>query len=337
MRAPNFLSNSHLNTILPVYLSKDIKPHYVRERLTTPDSDFLDLDWVNKEVTNFPTVILFHGTEGSSRSHYALRIMYYLEQIGWRGVFPHFRGCSEEINHNLRFYHAGDTEDVSLIINTIKERTNSSLFALGVSMGGNILLKYLGETQNNSKIDKAVAISTPFDLYETAKVMHHGFNKHVYVKHFLNTLLPKMKEYSQRFEDFTYVNHKVDTFDEFNNLYLCQVTDFTDAMDYYQRSSCKQYLKYITTPTMILQAHNDPMIPVSSWPKRCELSPYIRFVGTKTGGHAGFVTMNRNSKEALMKFPKFLVDYLKQQKKPNKPPIQFKNSSSNTEYNEKYA
>ena len=312
MKIPNFLSNSHLNTILPIYLTQDIEPDYVRERLNTPDGDFIDLDWVNKYVNDMPTVILFHGTEGSSRSHYAKRIMYYLEQIGWRGVVAHFRGCSEQINLNLRFYHAGDTEDVAWIIERLRERTPCQLYACGVSLGGNMLLKYLGEHSGHILIDNAFAISVPFDLVECAEALNNGFNKHVYVKHFLNTLLPKMKEYSKRFEDFKYSDRKIETLDAFNDIYLCQVTNFENTEDYYKKSSCKQFLKNITTPTMILQAKNDPMIPISCWPTRAELSPYIKFVRTKTGGHAGFITMHRNYKEALLKLPKFIVEYFNQ-------------------------
>lgn len=319
MKTPKFLQNSHFNTILPVYLTQDIEPNYTRERIKTPDGDFIDCDWVNFDIIDAPTVILFHGTEGSSRSHYAKRIMYYLELIGWRGVVPHFRGCSEEINMQLKFYHAGETEDVAWIINKIKSRTPDKLFTMGVSIGGNILLKYLGETKDNSNINGAIAISTPFDLKLTAKTMQDGFNKHVYTKHFLKSLLPKMKIYAERFDNFTYIDKKIETLDEFNNLYLCQVTNFKDTIDYYQKTSCKQFLKYIKTPTMILQAKNDPIIPVCSWPTKQELSSYIKFVGTKTGGHAGFVTMNKNYKEALLKLPKFLVDYLCQVSKLTHP------------------
>lgn len=312
MKTPNFLSNAHLNTILPIYLTQDMEPNYQRERVNMPDGDFIDFDWINKGVEDKPTVILFHGTEGNSKSHYAKRIMFYLENIGWRGVVPHFRGCSEEINRNLRFYHAGDTEDLSWIVKHIRARTSTELYACGVSIGGNILLKYLGESADNSLIDSAIAISTPFDLRECANALNNGFNKHVYVKHFLNTLLPKMKQYATRFDNFTYIERKIDTLDEFNDLYLCQVENFKDSDDYYNQSSCKQFLKYITTPTMILQAKNDPMIPISSWPTKEELSPFTRFVATKTGGHAGFVTLHRNYKEALLKLPKFIVDYFNQ-------------------------
>lgn len=311
MKPADLLLNSHFNTILPIYLTGDIQPNYARKRIETPDRDFIDCDWVNFDRIDQPLVILFHGTEGSSKSHYAKRIMYYLEQIGWRGVVPHFRGCSEEINLRLRFYHAGETEDVASIIKNLSQLSSAPIFAIGVSIGGNILLKYLGESKANSGLNAAIAVSTPFDLKLSAEAMANGVNKHIYAKYFLKSLLPKMQQYASRFDNFIYINKKIDTLDEFNNLYLCQVTNFTDTLDYYQKSSCKQFLKYIETPTMILQARNDPLVPVASWPTKDELSKQIRFISTRSGGHAGFITTNSNRKGALLKLPRFLVDYFK--------------------------
>lgn len=314
MKAPkvniNILGNSHLNTIAPIYLTQNLEPQYVRERLETPDNDFIDLDWVNKDVINAPTLVLFHGTEGSSKSHYAKRIMTYLEQIGWRGVVPHFRGCSEELNRKPRFYHAGDTEDMAWILQQLRLRTSNKLFASGVSLGGNALLKHLGECPNNP-VDAAFAISVPFDLLSCIDNLDRNmFNKHIYVKHFLSSLLPKMKEYARQFGGVEYVNRKIETLDEFNNTYICQLFDFKNAYEYYEKSSCGPFLKHIAKPTLILQAENDPMIPISSWPTKDEMSDNIRFVGTKTGGHAGFLPITRNYKEALLKLPKFIVEYL---------------------------
>lgn len=304
--------NSHLHTVLPIYLTQNINPNYIRERLDTPDGDFIDLDWVNKDNVATPTLILFHGIEGNSKSHYAKRIMYYLEQIGWRGVVAHFRGCSEELNRKMQIYHAGDTRDARWLIEQISLRTPNELFAIGVSLGGNMLLKLLGE-QSQNELCAAVAISTPFDLAYTTNIMDHGINKYIYAKAFLNTLLPKMQAYATRFHNFKYfLNHRVETIDEFSQIYLCQVYDFKDANEYYQTASCKQYLKNITTPTMILQAENDPLIPVDSWPTKDDLNNYIKFVTTKSGGHVGFITPHPNYKKALLKMPKFVTDYLLQ-------------------------
>jgi predicted alpha/beta-fold hydrolase len=308
----SILGNSHLNTIIPIYLTQNIKPEYTRERLITPDNDFIDLDWINKDNIDKPILVLFHGTEGNSKSHYARRIMFYLEQMGWRGVVPHFRGCSEELNVQPRFYHAGDFADMVWVLEKIKKSTHREIFAAGVSLGGNALLKFLGENPEQDLITAAMAISVPFDLNETIKVLDQGFNKHVYVKSFLQTLLPKMKEYAKQFGNIEIADHKIDTLDEFNNTYLCQFYGFKDAKDYYTQTSCRRFLKNISIPTLILQAENDPMIPVSAWPNKSELSNSIRFVSTKTGGHAGFINLSTNYKDALLKMPKFMLQYFNQ-------------------------
>lgn len=309
----SLLSNSHLNTILPIYLTQGLpQPNYTRERLITPDNDFIDLDWINKDMINSPIVVLFHGTEGNSKSHYAKRIMYYLEQIGWRGVVPHFRGCSEEINTQPKFYHAGDTTDMVWILEQIKSSTNREIFTIGVSLGGNALLKFLGDNPTQDLVTAAMAISVPFNLTESIKVLDQGFNKHVYVKNFLSTLLPKMEEYAKQFDNVNIADHKIDTLDEFNNTYICQFYGFKDSHDYYQQTSCLPHLINIITPTMILQAENDPMIPVSTWPTKEQLSKSTKFVATKTGGHAGFINLSTNYKEAVLRLPKFILQYFDQ-------------------------
>ena len=308
----SILDNSHVNTIIPIYLSQGLKPNYIRERLITPDNDFIDLDWINKDKLDSPIVVLFHGTEGNSKSHYAKRIMCYLEEVGWRGVVPHFRGCSEELNVQPKFYHAGDTSDMTWVLEQINQQTHKEIFAVGVSLGGNALLKFLGENPQQKIINAAMAISVPFDLNETVRVLDQGFNKHVYVKNFLQTLLPKMKEYAKQFANIDYAEHKIDTLDEFNNTYICQFYGFKDTDDYYRQTSCRNYLKYIETPTLILQSENDPMIPISAWPNKAELSKSIRFVATKTGGHAGFINLTTNYKEAILKLPKFMLQYFNQ-------------------------
>jgi predicted alpha/beta-fold hydrolase len=307
-RLSAILANKHIDTILPIYLTQSLEPKYSRERIDTPDGDFIDLDWVNKNISTEPTVILFHGFEGSSRSQYVKRVMYYLEEIGWRGVVAHYRGCSGELNRLPTFYHAGQTEDIKFIINEIKIRTDKEIYAVGFSLGGNGLLKYLGENPD-SGLNAAFAMSVPFDLKTCIDSMDQGFNKYVYVKNFLTTLLPKMKEYTAKVENFKHSNRKIDTLREFNDLYICQFFDFKSSEDYYQRSSCIPFLRYIQTPTMILQSENDPLVPVTTWPHKDQLSPFIRFIPSKTGGHVGFIELSNNLKDSLLKLPKFMIEY----------------------------
>lgn len=311
---PKLLNNSHLNTILPVYLGQSIKTNYTRERITTTDNDFIDFDWVNKDLTDAPTIVLFHGTEGNSQSHYAKRIMAYLEREGIRGVVPHFRGCSGELNRRPRFYHAGDTPDMVWMLEQVKKTTTQPIFAAGVSLGGNTLLKFLGEEPDQKLIKAAIAISVPYDLTKCIPALDNGLvNKHIYVKHFLNTLIPKVEQYVEAFNlPIIDPNKKINTLDEFNNTYTCQFFNFKDAEDYYRKTSCIHYLKNIKTPTLILQARNDPMIPVESWPDKSMLSPAIRFVATNTGGHAGFIQESTNFEEAMFRLPKFMLQFYKQ-------------------------
>lgn len=305
-----FLNNSHISTIIPFYITSSIfSPNYHRQRLYTPDNDFIDLDWVNPGVTDKPTVILFHGIEGNSSSHYARRIMYHLEQIGWRGVVSHYRGCSGEINLSMRFYHAGETDDFKFVIDTVKKITPNQLFAAGVSLGGNTLLKYLGENNGkDAKLAAAIAISVPFDLYKTSQVLDQGLNKHLYTRYFLDSLLPKMREYTEMFPELTYFKD-VNTWQDFNNKYVTQMFAFKDALDYYEKASSIFYLSKITTPTMIIQSANDPMIPKESWPDKLILPPAIRFLGLRHGGHAGFMGNDSNLSRSLLKLPHIMVHY----------------------------
>ncbi len=309
----HLLDNSHLNTIIPIYITQKINPKYVRERLNTLDNDFIDIDWVNKEVIDKPTIVLFHGAEGNSKSHYARRLMYYVESIGWRGVVVHFRSCSEELNLTPRFYHAGETTDLYWVLESLKKRTPKEMFVAGVSLGGNALLKLLGEYEDISKLVKAaIAISVPFDLNICTQTLDQGLNKLLYAKSFLSTLIPKMQEYAKKFKDFVSLDYQIETLAEFNELYICPAFDFKDSMEYYTKSSCIEYLSKINTPTMIIQAENDPMIPRSVWPKKNQLSKAIKFVSTKSGGHAGFIAQTKDLKEALMKLPRVMVEFYSQ-------------------------
>ena len=303
-------NNGHWQTIFPIYLTNYlININYQRERIYTPDNDFIDLDWINKDKSQ-PTLVLFHGMEGNSQSHYAKRIMLYLESIGWRGVVAHARGCSGELNKTLSSYHAGFTDDIKLVIDHLK-KTNPELplFAAGVSLGGNALLKFLGENNSNaSKLTAAIAISVPFNLETTSATFDSGFNKHVYTPYFLNSLLPKMKRYAEKFPEFK-LNPNVKTMEDFNQEYITQMFNFKDSLEYYRETSSIYYLKNIHIPTMIIQAENDPMIPPSAWPAKENLSTNIRFIRLASGGHAGFVGKNRNFKKALLKLPEIMLQY----------------------------
>ncbi len=310
-RLQSLSNNGHWQTIWPRYLTNRLlNLDYQRQRIYTPDGDFIDLDWVNPGVIDKPTVILFHGMEGNSQSHYARRIMYHLQTIGWRGCVAHARGCSGELNATLSSYHAGLTSDIQLVVETVKKITPSQLFIVGISLGGNAMLKFLGENNPTSKmVNAACAISVPFDLELTSKHMNNGLSKRLYTPYFMKSLLPKMKSYAEKFPQNFSLHPEVKTMHEFNELYITQMYSFKNAMEYYAQSSSINFLKNITIPTLLIQAINDPMIPISSLPKQKQLSPTIRFVKLNSGGHAGFVSNNRNLKKALLKLPQIMVQY----------------------------
>jgi len=303
------IDNSHWQTIMPLILTNQlIKVEYFRQRIYTPDNDFIDLDWINQDITDKPTVILFPGMEGNSDSHYAKRLMYYLKQIGWRGVVAHARGCSGELNQTFSFYHGGYTSDMAFIIDVVKKVTPNKLFACGVSLSGNIILKLLGEASRSiENLSAIIAISVPFDLMAASLKIDSGLNRRLYVPYFLKTLLPKMEKYAQLFPELEI--QKVSTLDEFNDKYITQMYKFRDAMEYYQKSSSKFFLDKITKPTLIIQSENDPMIPVESWPDKRLLPPNIKMFGLNYGGHAGFVGNDEDLVQALLKLPRIMVKY----------------------------
>src|SRR5512134_2957192 len=197
-RAPWWLPGGHAQTVYAALAVPRPRVAYRRERWDTPDGDFIDLDWVDSEKRGLspvlPLVVLFHGLEGSSRSHYALALMAEVARRGWRGVVVHFRGCGGEPNRLPRAYHSGDSAEVDWILRRLRPR-NPRLYAVGVSLGGNALLKWLGETGASAAevIERAAAVSAPVDLMAAGAVLDRGFNL-FYVRHFLVTMKRKALE-----------------------------------------------------------------------------------------------------------------------------------------------
>lgn len=305
-------NNGHWQTIFPLYITNIFvkKVDYFRERIITPDDDFLDLDWINYNLTEVPTIILSPGLEGSSDSHYAKRIMSYIESIGWRGVVVHARGCSGELNKTLSFYHGGWTADLKYCLEYVAEKSSGNLFVAGVSLGGNALLKLLAEDKNIKNIVKAaIAISVPFDLSSSSHAIDKGINKFLYLPYFLKSLLPKMKQYSINHTALIY-DEGVDTMHKFNEHYITQFGGFKNVEEYYNTSSSIYHLENVDTPTLIIQARNDPMICNSTWPKVIN-NPKIILKSLKSGGHAGFLSIEFNIKKSLFELPKEMIKYYK--------------------------
>jgi len=296
-RAPGWLPGGHAQTIYPLL----IKPQplaYRRERWDTPDGDFIDLDWNDsaREPDRAPTplVVLFHGLEGSSNSHYALSLMGALKAIGWGGVVVHFRGCSGEANRLPRAYHSGDSAEVDWILRRLKrEQTDRPLYAMGVSLGGNVLLKWLGEcgSSANTLLDAAAAVSAPLDLSVCGYALGRGLNR-IYTQYFLQTLKPGAAARLKRFPELFDGSRlgRVNSVYEFDDLVTGPLHGFAGADDYWQRSSCKPWLSEIRVPTLVLNARNDPFLPAQALPTPDQVTASVRLEFPQQGGHVGFVS-----------------------------------------------
>jgi hypothetical protein len=295
-RAPPWLVGSHAQTIYPA-LFKGTSLPLRRQRLETLDGDFIDLDWLDAPESHAgapPLVVLFHGLEGDSSSHYARALMRYLKAIGWTGVVPHFRGCSGEPNRLPRAYHSGDYVEIGWMLSAIHaQRPSTVLYAVGVSLGGSALLNWLGREGDRagSLVKSAAAVSAPLDLTSAGEAIGKGFNR-VYARHFLQTLKPKALEMARRFPgtlDEASIR-RADSMYVFDDVVTAPLHGFDGVDDYWTRASSKPWLRSITVPTLVLNARNDPFIPAASLPTNAEVSESVTLEQPEDGGHAGFAS-----------------------------------------------
>ncbi|THF55599.1 hydrolase [Pseudothauera rhizosphaerae] len=293
-RSPAWLPGGHAQTIWPLARKGNL-PALRRERWTTPDGDFIDLDWLDEPAApSRPLVALFHGLEGSSRSHYARALLRAVAARGWRGVVPHFRGCSGEPNRLARAYHSGDSDEINWILRRLAPLAGSApLFAAGVSLGGNALLKWLGERGEEAArlVASAAAVCPPLDLTISGHALGHGFNR-LYSAHFLATLRAKALAKHARHPglfDAGRVRRARNLY-EFDDAYTGPVHGFDGAADYWRRASSKPWLPAIRVPTLLLNAANDPFVPPAALPQPGELSAAVRFECPPQGGHVGFLS-----------------------------------------------
>ncbi len=261
----------------------------LRERLELPDGDFIDLDWTHG--ADGPIVIILHGLEGSSHSPYARGLLKALQQEGFRGVVMHFRGCSGTPNRLPCSYHSGDTGDLAFLVATLHRREpHTSLTAVGYSLGGNVLLKWLGETGTAARLEAAVAVSVPFLLADAADRMSRGFSR-VYQWR----LLASMRRAIRRKLALMPLGIKTSKLSSLRNFRLfdehvtAPLHGFTGAEHYYACASSRQYLKHIAVDTLVLHARDDPFMTEAVIPSKDELSPKVTLELYGFGGHAGFI------------------------------------------------
>lgn len=292
-RAPLWLPGAHLQTIVPARLLPLPRVEYRRERWETPDGDFIDVDFALPEPQSAaaPVVVLFHGLEGCSQSHYARAVMRAAADRGWRGIVPHFRGCSGEPNRLPRAYHSGDSEEGDWILRRLHARfPGAPLYAVGISLGGNMLAKWLGERGTAAGfVAAAASVGSPLDLAAGGAALGRGFNV-LYTRMFLATLRCKALAKIERFPGVASAEAVRESRNlyEFDNAYTAPVHGFRDTDDYWSRASAKPLLGGVAVPHLVLNARNDPFVPAESLPRPQEVSRFVLLEQPAQGGHIGF-------------------------------------------------
>lgn len=318
-----WLKNPHLQTMYPALVRKPKALHRHRERVFTPDDDFIDLDWYGENRSMI--VILMHGLSGSSQSGYILGLQQALLVQGFSSVAMNFRGCSGEPNCLARCYHSGETEDIHFIYQVLQKRyPQASFAAVGFSLGGNVLLKWLGEQGQAVELFAAVAVSVPLLLNECATKLDKGFSK-VYRRYLLDELKRYIfikRNYLQA-NDFKVEAEKlvrlgdlsdIKSFWQYDDRVVAKLHGFSDANDYYRRSSSRQFLRKIEVPCLVIQAEDDPFMTASVLPGDDELAPQVKLEIYRNGGHVGFVAECNFFKTRFwldQRIPAFLLEQAK--------------------------
>jgi len=287
-----WLPGPHLQTLFPSLFRRRRPPSLTRERLELPDGDFLDLEWTDRTAGD--VVLILHGLEGSLESHYTGGMLGALAQAGYNACLMYLRGCSGEPNRLPYSYHSGKTDDLGFVVRAIQDRLpGKPLAVIGYSLGGNILLKWLGEQGKAAQVTTAVAISVPFDLNQAALRLEHGLSR-IYQHHLVNKLRAsaRRKARAHRLPWPAERLNELRTFRRFDNEITAPLNGFRDVDDYYTRSSSRQYLRSIQAPTLIIQARDDPFLPAPALPQDDDLSPAVTLELSRRGGHVGFVSGN---------------------------------------------
>ena len=292
-RPPWGLANGHLQTILPVLFRRVVPITRERERIETPDGDFLDLDW-NRAHRSDSLVIITHGLEGNSTNASVQGMASAFHHAGWDSLAWNLRGCSGEMNRLLRTYHSGAWEDLQCVIeHAAGEYQHIAL--VGFSIGGNLTLKYLGDRGSviHPVIKGAVAFSVPCDLASSALVLESRVNS-IYMNHFMRDLRRKIREKAATFPKGISMEglDQIRTFREFDGTYTAPLNGFLSAEDYWARASSKPSLVGITVPTLLVNALNDPFLGAECFPREeAEANPHLFLELPESGGHLGFITL----------------------------------------------
>jgi len=290
-----------LQTIWPALYARRVlgpPPEYRRARWTTPDADFIDVDWLEDDIA--PThladartlIVLFHGLEGSSASHYAQAFADFAREHQMAFAVPHFRGCSGELNLGPRAYHSGDHAEVGWVLQRFRTEHTGPIVAVGVSLGGNALLRWAQEmgASAGAVVSAVAAVSSPIDLAAGGHAIGRGFNRLVYTRMFLSSMKPKalrkLDQHPGLFSRDAMLQAK-DLY-AFDNIFTAPVHGFKNTEDYWRRASAKPHLRQIKIPALVVNARNDPFVPAWSLPTEQEVGPHVTLWQPAHGGHVGF-------------------------------------------------
>jgi predicted alpha/beta-fold hydrolase len=297
-RAPWWLPGGHLQTIWSSLFSRShdgAPPRFRRERWTTPDRDFIDVDFLADAPgadPKRPLLVLFHGLEGSSTSGYAQAFACLARERGWAYAVPHFRGCSGELNLGPRAYHSGDFEEIDWILERLRERRGGPVHAVGISLGGNMLLRWAEELGDGAArtADAIAAVCSPVDLGAGGRAISRGFGRHSYTRMFLATMKPKalakLRQHPGLFDGARL--RAARDLREFDDAFTAPVHGFRGVDDYWTRASSKPRLADIRIPALVLNARNDPFVPAASLPGPAEVGRHVTLWQPDEGGHVGF-------------------------------------------------
>ena len=311
-RAPRWLAGGNVQTIWPALFASRFEgaaPRFERERWATPDADFIDVDWLaanaaadanadaapaaeDGPATAPPLLVLFHGLEGSSASHYAQAFAHWAAGHGWRMVVPHFRGCSGELNLAPRAYHSGDFEEIGWVLARLRARHEGPIAAVGISLGGNALLRWAEEAGDSAAqaVAAVAAVSSPIDLAAGGHAIGAGFNRQVYTRMFLRTMKPKalakLAQHPGLFDRERLLAAR--TLYEFDDVFTAPLHGFRGTDDYWARGSAGPHLARIRVPALVLNARNDPFVPAACLPHGREVGAFVTLWQPVHGGHVGF-------------------------------------------------
>ena len=301
-RAPAWLPGGNLQTIWAATRSRrhlGQPPQFKRERWTTPDGDFIDVDHLVPAAPGTAAasasqrhLVLFHGLEGSSASQYAQAFAGVAQQRGWAYTVPHFRGCSGEPNRAPRAYHSGDYEEIGWILQRLRASSPLPLLAVGVSLGGNALLRWAQEGGSSAAATASAvaAVSSPIDLAAAGRAIDQGFNWLVYSRMFLATMKPralaKLALHPGLFDRDRLMAAR--TLYEFDDVFTAPLHGYRDTPDYWARASAKPHLARIRIPALVLNARNDPFVPGASLPGPTQVGRHVTLWQPTHGGHVGF-------------------------------------------------